>query len=190
MEFGVTYRFDVADFVQVNPAINRALAASVVAAMSPRPGVTITDLFCGIGNFSLVLARQGAMVKGYELSAGAVDRAQENAGLNALDHGCEFKVADLYDPSYAIPSGTQRLLLDPPRSGAGPHLARWLSGIELERVVYVSCNPATFASDAAVLQAHGFALMDVGVFDMFPQTAHVETLGIFVRSYPRPGALC
>jgi 23S rRNA (uracil1939-C5)-methyltransferase len=188
MEFGVTYRFDVADFVQVNPAINRALASSVAVALDPRPGITIADLFCGIGNFSLVLARHGAKVKGFEASAGAIERARENADLNGLEHRCEFDLADLYDSGYAIPAGTQRLLLDPPRSGAGPHLARWLSGTELERVVYVSCNPMTFASDAAVFEKQGFALIDVGVFDMFPQTAHVETLGVFVPSYSRTGA--
>jgi 23S rRNA (uracil1939-C5)-methyltransferase len=188
MEFGLTYRFDVADFVQVNPGINRTLASSVVAAMEPRPGITIADLFCGIGNFSLVLARQGATIRGYEASVGAIERARDNARLNGLEHRCEFDVADLYDSSHAIPTGTQRLLLDPPRSGAGPRLAGWLSGAELERVVYVSCNPTTFASDAAVLEAHGFALVDVGVFDMFPQTAHVETLGVFARSSSSAGA--
>lgn len=181
MEFGVTYRFDVADFVQVNPAINRALAVSVVGALEPEPGMVIADLFCGIGNFSLVLGRQGARVKGFEASAGAISRARENAQLNGLQHRCEFAVADLYDSRHAIPVDTRRLLLDPPRSGAGPQLARWLSRAELERVVYVSCNPTTFASDAAVLAGHGFALVDVGVFDMFPQTAHVETLGVFAR---------
>ncbi len=185
MEFGVTYRFDVADFVQVNPAINCALASSVVAALDPGPGIAIADLFCGIGNFSLVLARHGATVGGFEASAGAIERARENADLNGLDHRCEFDVADLYDSGHALPSGTQRLLLDPPRSGAGPHLARWLSETELERVVYVSCNPMTFASDAAVFEKQGFALVDVGVFDMFPQTAHVETLGVFVPSISR-----
>lgn len=189
MEFGVTYRFDVADFVQVNPVINRALASSVVIALQARPGTRVVDLFCGIGNFSLVIGRTGAMVKGFEVSAGAIERARENAQLNALGHRCEFAVADLYDSGHEIPSGTQRLLLDPPRSGAGPNLARWLSGAELERVVYVSCNPTTFASDAAVLVDHGFALIEVGIFDMFPQTAHVETLGLFVRPSAATGTL-
>ena len=121
------------------------------------------------------------MVKGYEASSGAIERAQANAVLNGLASRCEFRIADLYDPGYELPADAQQLLLDPPRSGAGPHLATWLRASALQRVAYVSCNPVTFASDAAIFESEGFTLSEVGIFDMFPHTAHVETLGVFVR---------
>jgi 23S rRNA (uracil1939-C5)-methyltransferase len=142
----------------------------------------VLDLFCGIGNFSLALARAGARVCGLESGAGAVERAWRNAALNGLGARAEFAVQDLYDsPGPALPDA-RLMLLDPPRSGAGPNLRHWVAGAGLERIAYVSCNPETFATDAAVLQQSGFHLADVGVFDMFPHTAHIETLGLFVRS--------
>jgi 23S rRNA (uracil1939-C5)-methyltransferase len=181
MDFGLTYRFQVTDFTQVNPYMNRSLASAVACALRPEPGTVVADLFCGIGNFSLVIARLGAVVKGYEASSGAIERAQANAVLNGLASRCEFRIADLYDPGYELPADAQQLLLDPPRSGAGPHLATWLRASALQRVAYVSCNPVTFASDAAIFESEGFTLSEVGIFDMFPHTAHVETLGVFVR---------
>jgi 23S rRNA (uracil1939-C5)-methyltransferase len=181
LDFGLTYRFSVTEFTQVNPTMNRTLATYVAAALGGEAGSVVADLFCGIGNFSLVAARQGFRLKGFELSAGAIASAQSNALLNGLASACEFRVTDLYDPDFELPGDAQQLLLDPPRSGAGPHLAEWLRSKALQRVIYVSCNPATFASDAAVLGGQGFALDEVGVFDMFPHTSHVETLGVFVR---------
>ena len=181
VDFGLTLRFHVSDFTQVNPHMNRVLANSVVAALRPRPGDLVVDLFCGIGNFSLVIARVGGRVIGVEASASAISAARSNARLNGVDSQCEFQVADLYDPGYEFPRDAQHLLLDPPRSGVGPHLVNWLRSRALQRVVYVSCNPETFASDAAVLVNHGFALAEVGIFDMFPHTSHVETLGVFAR---------
>ncbi len=186
-DFGLTYRFHVTDFTQINPYINRELARSVAIALNPAPGTVVADLFCGIGNFSLVLARLGAVVKGYEASAGAIASAQSNALLNGVTSQCEFQVADLYDPRYEIPRAAQQLLLDPPRSGAGPNLDVWLRSPALRRVAYVSCNPASFASDAAVLINRGFALREVGIFDMFPHTSHVETLGVFDRDVASSG---
>jgi len=187
IDFGLTYRFYVTDFIQVNPYMNRMLASSVACAVCPEPGIVVADLFCGIGNFSLVVARLGGLVKGYEANAGAIARAQTNAALNGLASRCEFRVADLYDPDYELPADVQQLLLDPPRSGAGPHLDVWLRSRALQRVVYISCNPVTFASDAAVLIKNGFTLAEVGIFDMFPHTSHVETLGVFVREAAQAG---
>lgn len=185
IDFGLTFRFDVTDFIQVNPFMNRVLASWVAAAVRPVAGAVVADLFCGIGNFSLVLARLGAHVLGFEVNAGAIARAEENAALNGLGSRCEFRVADLYDPIYELPADASQLLIDPPRSGAGPHLDAWLRSKTLQRVVYISCNPVTFASDAAVLVENGFTLGEVGVFDMFPYTSHVETLGVFSREPAR-----
>jgi len=184
-EFGLTYRFQVTDFTQVNPYMNRVLANRAALALQPDPEAVVADLFCGIGNFSLVMARLGAQVKGFEANAGAIERARANAALNGVASRCEFQVADLYDPAYELPDDARYLLLDPPRSGAGTNLAAWLRKRALERVVYVSCNPVTFASDAAVLIGQGFTLEEVGIFDMFPHTSHVETLGVFVRTPTR-----
>ena len=143
----------------------------------------VVDLFCGNGNFSLALARRGARVLGVEGSVESVARAQANAELNQLTNQTRFEAADLYGKEaahLALPESATGWVMDPPRSGAGPHLARWLTP-GLERIAYVSCQPATFAADARVLQDAGFNLTEVGIFDMFPQTAHVETLGVFQR---------
>jgi 23S rRNA (uracil1939-C5)-methyltransferase len=184
-EFGLCFEFLPTDFTQVNPFINRALVQRALLALAPRPGTVATDLFCGIGNFSLALARRGVHVHGRESAAGAVTRAAHNARLNGVAARAEFAVADLYDAACPDIPESDYLLLDPPRSGAGPNLERWAGSGRVERIVYVSCNPRTFAADAARLSGLGFTLQEVGAFDMFPHTAHVETLGLFVRS-PEP----
>lgn len=181
-DFGLLFEFQPTDFTQVNPWINRELVRAAVLALAVRPGDRVLDLFCGIGNFALALARAGGQVFGFESGAGAVERAWRNAALNGLGARAEFAVQDLYDsPGPALPAA-RLMLLDPPRSGAGPNLRRWVAGPGLERIAYVSCNPETFATDAAVLQQAGFRLAELGVFDMFPHTAHIETLGLFMRS--------
>ena len=106
-----------------------------------------------------------------------------NARHNGLAQRCEFAVQDLYDADCLNPGQADYLLLDPPRSGAGPNLAAWLRNTGASRVAYVSCSPTSFGKDAAVLKQSGFALEQVGIFDMFPNTAHVETLGIFQKSW-------
>lgn len=179
-DFGLHFEFEPTDFTQVNPVMNRALVRTAVAALGG--AVEVVDLFCGIGNFSLALARAGVSVHGMENAAGAVERARHNARRNGVSGWAEFSVADLYDARSPDPPESDCLLLDPPRSGAGVNLERWVAPARLERIVYVSCNPQTFATDAARLSGRGFALAEVGVFDMFPHTAHVETLGVFVRS--------
>ncbi|MEQ8857829.1 MAG: 23S rRNA (uracil(1939)-C(5))-methyltransferase RlmD [Pseudomonadales bacterium] len=180
-DFGLCFEFLPTDFTQVNPFMNRRLVRAAVLALAPHRGAMVNDLFCGIGNFSLALARAGLGVRGFESSPGAVARAGRNAALNGLSAQAEFALADLYDSRCPELPDARYLLLDPPRSGAGPNLERWVASRALERIVYVSCNPRTFASDAARLQSQGFTLQEVGVFDMFPHTAHVETLGCFVR---------
>jgi 23S rRNA (uracil1939-C5)-methyltransferase len=181
--FDLRFEFLPTDFTQVNPHVNRLLVDTVLATLDLPVGSPVIDLFCGIGNFSLALARRGFQVLGLEAAAGAVARAEHNAQRNDLQSRAQFGVADLHavgDRAVALPSA-RALVLDPPRSGAGPNLAAWCRTPDLEQIAYVSCNPETFASDAVVLAAAGFRLVNVRVFDMFPHTAHVETFGFFRR---------
>lgn len=183
-EHGLDFEFSVTDFIQVNAHINAALVRSVLAALDVRSGETVADLFCGIGNFSLPLARRGARVVGYEFAQESVERAAHNARRNGLSERTEFHQADLHTAGADIEMPQiSAALLDPPRSGAGPNLRHWLVP-SLARVAYVSCNPVTFATDAKVLVEQGYELQQVGIYDMFPHTAHVETLGLFVSTSP------
>lgn len=180
-DFGLLFRFAPLEFVQVNAAINRRLVRAAVRALADCGDVL--DLFCGLGNFSLALARAGHRVIGIEAGDTAVSRARENAALNGATGVTAFHAADLYGPAGETLPGIDAcdaLLLDPPRSGAGPNLRHWLRPT-IRKIVYVSCNPGTFASDAAVLRDSGFALAEAGVFDMFPRTGHVESFGVFER---------
>lgn len=180
-DYGLSFEFLPTDFTQVNPYVNRALVRGALLGLRPRHGARAVDLFCGIGNFSLAMARSGLRVHGFEAAAGAIDRARHNACRNGLSDRAEFALADLYDARCPDLPEAEYLLLDPPRSGAGANLSRWVASPVLERIVYVSCNPRTFSSDAVLLQQAGFVLDEVGIFDMFPHTAHVETLGVFTR---------
>ncbi|MEM7097066.1 MAG: 23S rRNA (uracil(1939)-C(5))-methyltransferase RlmD [Pseudomonadota bacterium] len=189
---GLDIKFEPHQFTQVNQGINQLMIDRAVGYIRPlvKPlldrgrRLEVVDLFCGIGNFSLPIARTGANVVGLEASADAIDMAQENAQANGV--AAEFAVADLYaqnmDPGHlAAISRADVIVLDPPRSGAGPALDQWLEAFPGNHVVYVSCNPKTFAVDATGLQNAGFALQEVGIFDMFPHTAHIETMGLFER---------
>ncbi|MEM1432801.1 MAG: 23S rRNA (uracil(1939)-C(5))-methyltransferase [Pseudomonadota bacterium] len=183
-DFGLSLEFAAQEFTQVNAAINARLVADVLALVGSGAGKTAVDLFCGIGNFSLALAARGYRVWGFEAAAGAVHRARDNARRNGFSGSSTFAVADLYDETSAPLPAADTLVLDPPRSGAGPALPRWLTqgaAAGLQQVAYVSCNPTTFATDARVFIDHGFELTRVGAYDMFPHTSHVETLGLFQR---------
>ena len=181
--FDLTLTFGALDFVQVNAPVNEALVARAVAALAPRPGESVLDLFCGLGNFSLALARRGARVSGVELGDAMVARARDNAARNGID-GAFFHAGDLTRPEEVasrLAAGVRRVLLDPPRSGAEAVVDALGAG-PVERVVYVSCNPATLARDAGVLvHRHGFRLRELAVVDMFPHTNHVESLSLFER---------
>jgi 23S rRNA (uracil1939-C5)-methyltransferase len=181
LDFGLTFRFHPAEFTQVNETMNGWLVRDAVAALEPHAGSRVLDLFCGNGNFSLPLARRGAMVMGFEGSASAVARARANAEFNDLDHRCEFRELNLYDAEPPETAGFDAILVDPPRSGFGPMLERWVMP-SVSRVVYVSCNPLTFADDARRLVLLGFELRRAGVYDMFPNTTHVESLAVFERN--------
>ncbi len=179
-EFGLKLSFKPADFTQVNPAVNRLLVSRAVRLLDPQPGERVADLFCGIGNFSLPIATRGAQVIGFEGSAPLVERARENAAANRLV--AQFEVADLLKPNLGHYGRFDKFLLDPPREGAIT-LVNSLPDEWPRRIVYVSCDPATLARDADVLVHHkGFRLSAAGVINMFPHTAHVESIALFERA--------
>jgi 23S rRNA (uracil1939-C5)-methyltransferase len=178
-EFGVRIAFQPADFTQVNPAVNRLLISRAIRLLDPQPGERVADLFCGIGNFTLPLAVRGAQVIGFEGSAPLVERARQNAAANNLV--AQFEVADLFRPNLDPWGPFDKFLLDPPREGA-ISLVHSLPDAWPRRIVYVACDPATLARDADVLvHAKGFRLSAAGVVNMFPHTAHVESIALFDR---------
>jgi len=182
-EFGVELAFGPSDFVQVNASMNRRMVARAVELLQPREGDRVLDLFCGLGNFTLPIASRGAVVVGVEGDADLVRRAGDNAARNGL-RNASFHLADLAVEPGAAPwlaGGYDKVLIDPPRSGAEailPHVVA--SGAN--RLVYVSCHPASLARDAGLLvHQHGFRLLGAGVMDMFPHTGHVESIALFER---------
>jgi 23S rRNA (uracil1939-C5)-methyltransferase len=182
-EFGVRLAFRPTDFTQVNHGVNRILVSRAVRLLDPRPGERVADLFCGLGNFSLPLATRGAEVTGFEASPELVQRARDNAALNGLR--VRFEAVDLYQAGIEGRihdfGPFDKLLIDPPREGA-VEIAKALPAAWPRRIVYVSCDPATLARDAGVLaHAKGFRLAAAGVVNMFPHTAHVESIALFER---------
>ncbi len=178
--FDVSLEFGPNEFIQVNSEMNHLLIAAVLKGLDLESEDRVVDLFCGIGNFSLPIARTAKSVLGFEISEAAVAQARRNAERNNLSKMARFLVSDLYRPTdNELAKTDYKMLLDPPRSGAGPELARFAN--RARRVAYVSCNPTTFAQDAAVLDQIGFQLESVQVFDMFPHTNHVEVVGSFGR---------
>lgn len=182
-EFDVTVHFRPTDFTQVNVASNRVLVRRALHLLDPHAGERIADLFCGLGNFSLPIARSGAFVIGVEGSESLVQRAGENARRNRLDGQCEFYAANLFEStedSLAAFGPFDKWLIDPPREGAFA-VVKAIERLQApRRIVYVSCNPATLARDAAVLiHQKGYVLKGAGVVNMFPQTTHVESIALF-----------
>lgn len=179
----LVFAFEPLDFTQVNAEINRRMVARALTYLDPQPADHVVDLFCGIGNFTLALAQRAGRVTGIEGERALIERAQANAAANGL-HNCSFLVADLAVPERGVasmPAGVTKLLLDPPRTGALAVVENLDFGT-IERVVYVSCNPVTLARDAAVLSGrHGYRLRETGILDMFPHTAHVESISVFER---------
>ncbi len=180
---GVRLEFEPTDFVQVNASINAAMVEQALRQLEPAPGDQVLDLFCGLGNFSLPLARRCAGVLGVEGDAGLIARAQRNAQRLGISN-LEFAVQDLFEPgTFGNWSSRrfQRVLLDPPRAGA-QHVMERMSQWGPERVVYISCHPGTLARDTRILvQDQGFILLAAGVMDMFPHTTHVESIAVFGR---------
>jgi len=178
-EFGVRIAFGPTDFTQVNHAVNRILVSRAVRLLDPRPGERIADLFCGLGNFSLPLAKMGAQVIGFEGSRALIELARRNAAANGLV--AQFEVLDLFKQDLGAFGRFDKLLIDPPREGA-IELVKSLGADWPRRIVYVSCDTATLSRDAAVLvHTKNFRLAAAGVANMFPHTAHVESVALFER---------
>ncbi|MEY2342148.1 23S rRNA (uracil(1939)-C(5))-methyltransferase RlmD [Acidithiobacillus sp. IBUN Pt1247-S3] len=182
-EYGLRLAFTPLVFTQVNASINPVLIRRAIALLDPQPGEHIADLFCGLGNFTLPIARAGAKVLGIEGERRLTALASANATANGLAAHTEFRCADLTQESLdEVLAGhpVRKLLIDPPRSGA----LEILKGIgpNIQRLVYVSCNPDTLARDANFLvQQLGFRLRSAGIVNMFPHTAHVESVALFER---------
>ncbi|MFM2318388.1 MAG: rRNA ((1939)-C(5))-methyltransferase RlmD [Pseudomonadota bacterium] len=181
--FDTRVQFAPLDFIQVNQALNRKMVIRALELLELKSTDTVLDLFCGLGNFTLPLARQAAQVIGVEGDAAMVERARAAAQANGIQntdyYACNLMADDLSKEPW-LKRSYDRILLDPPRAGAKeviPHLAK----LKAERMVYVSCDPATLARDAGELVNQGYKLVGAGVMDMFPHTAHVESIAVFVR---------
>jgi 23S rRNA (uracil1939-C5)-methyltransferase len=179
--FGVELEFTPTDFIQINGAVNEALVSRAVELLELTPSAAVLDLYCGIGNFTLALAKSAGRVAGVEGDAALVERARHNARRNAIENA-EFHAADLaqsLDPGVAwLRQPYSHVLLDPPRVGAREVLAA-VARLAPQRVLYISCHPGSLARDLGVLvHEHGFTLQAAGVLDMFPHTAHVESLAL------------
>jgi 23S rRNA (uracil1939-C5)-methyltransferase len=189
-EFDLTMPFAPSEFTQVNSALNRVMISRAMRLLDPQLGECIADFFCGLGNFTLPIARSGAQVLGIEGSAALVARAQQNAATNGLAGNTKFVAMNLFEMTeegFSALGKFDKLLIDPPRDGAlelvkaigcgnggGDNAPR--------RIVYVSCNPATLARDAQVLvEIHGYTLKAAGVMNMFPHTSHVESIAVFEK---------
>ncbi len=196
-EFGVHMPFKPTDFTQVNPHINRVLVARALRLLDVQPGDAVIDWFCGLGNFTLPLARQAQSVLGIEGSETLVERARANAAHNDLAARTRFEARNLFEIGMAdlVATGeARRWLVDPPREGAFA-LAKALADLHAapvagwqapQRIVYVSCNPATLARDAGLLvHQAGYRCSAAGVVNMFPHTAHVESMAVFDRDDQR-----
>lgn len=184
-EFGLTYPFKPNEFTQVNPQINQVMIRRAMQMLNPQAQEKIADFFCGIGNFTLPIARSGAQVLGLEGLANLVDRANESAALNQVNN-TRFGVADLFKMTPEALTGLGRFdkwLVDPPRDGAFELIKSLDASNRPQSIVYVSCNHATLARDAGVLvNEKGYTLKAAGVINMFPHTAHVESIALFTRT--------
>lgn len=186
---GLKFQFEPLDFIQVNGGLNQMMVMRALDLLDPQPGDSILDMFCGLGNFTLPLATRAANVMGIEGSEEMVGRGRMNASLNGLEN-VKFKNIDLYQPHDKAPWPTadyNKILLDPPRSGA-QELLPWIAVSKVERVLYISCNPETLARDADILvNQHDFSLQGAGILNMFPHTPHSEAIALFERKPPGAG---
>ncbi|OQS42931.1 23S rRNA (uracil(1939)-C(5))-methyltransferase RlmD [Chromobacterium haemolyticum] len=187
-EYRVEMPYYPTEFTQVNPEINAVMVARALKFLDPRPGERIADMFCGIGNFTLPIARSGAEVHGMEGSQPLVKRAVENATHNGLQDKVSYEMANLFEvteESFAALGRFDKMLVDPPRDGAVQLLKAITEDTAPKRIVYVSCNPATLARDANVLvHTKGYTLKAAGIINMFPHTAHVESVAWFEKTGP------
>ncbi len=182
-EFGIALEFEPHHFTQVNAGINRQMVAHATELLELTQDDQVLDLFCGLGNFSLAMARRAGFVTGVEGERDLVEWAQRNAACNDVVNVC-FAVADLageFGEQAWTRSSYDKILLDPPRSGALA-LLPGIAALQARQIVYVSCHPATLARDAGELvNVHGYKLESARAMDMFPHTSHVESIALFVR---------
>ncbi|WP_199610854.1 23S rRNA (uracil(1939)-C(5))-methyltransferase RlmD [Flocculibacter collagenilyticus] len=184
----ISIAFKPSDFIQVNAKINQRMVAQALAWLTLSKNDSVLDLFCGLGNFSLPLAQQVKNVVGIEGVEAMVEQAKANAKQNQIDN-CEFYHADLSQPLNVKSKNKSNpwysrqynaILLDPARAGA-QEVVKQISQFNSSRVLYVSCNPASFARDAKCMIEHGYKISKLGVVDMFPQTSHIETMALFTK---------
>lgn len=185
-EYDLVFPFMPTEFTQVNLAVNRMLVRRAMALLKPQPGERIADFFCGLGNFTLPIARSGASVLGMENSPALLQRARDNAVRNGLAALAQFREANLFGqtPEQLAALGRfDKWLVDPPRDGAVELIKAIGEESAPDRIVYVSCNPGTLARDAGILvQVKGYRVVAAGVANMFPHTAHIESIALFERS--------
>ena len=178
----IEIQFRPTDFTQINTGINEQMIARVLELLALEPSDRVLDLFCGLGNFTLPMARQAGSVAGVEGESGLVSRARDNALLNGIENATFYtaNLAEDHTGTSWVGEGYNKVLLDPPRSGAA-EIMDVLGNIAPQCIVYVSCHPGSLARDAGVLvNDKGYRLLSAGVMDMFPHTAHVESIALFV----------
>lgn len=183
-EFGITMPFAPSEFTQVNSALNRVMVSRAMRLLAPQAGERIADFFCGLGNFTLPIARSGAQVVGIEGSAALVARARQNAASNGLADNTVYMAMNLFEmtaEAFAKLGRFDKILIDPPRDGAMELVKSLGAENAPRRIVYVSCSPATLARDAAELVQRGYVLKSAGVMNMFPHTSHVESIALFEK---------
>ena len=185
-EFNLEMPYQPTEFTQVNHRVNEVMMSRAMALLQPAAGEKIADMFCGLGNFSLPIARSGAEVLGVEGSEALVARAKQNAEFNGLSHLCTFAAANLFKQNEIDIQNWQKYnkwLIDPPRDGAFELLNSLSGSLKTpQKIVYVSCKPATLARDAEVLIAKGYSLKSAGVLNMFAHTSHVESIALFEKN--------
>lgn len=185
-EYALTYPFKPNEFTQVNPQINQVMVRRAMQLLNPQKDERIADFFCGIGNFTLPIARSGASVLGLEGLDNLVARAVESATLNGLEHTTQIGVSDLFKMTTEALTGLghfDKWLVDPPRDGAFELVKALDETNSPQCIVYVSCNPATLARDADVLvNEKGYVMSAAGVMNMFPHTTHVESIALFTKA--------
>ena len=183
-DFNLKMSFEVGGFTQVNAKLNNLMVKRAMDLLQPSQGERIADLFCGLGNFTLPIARSGAQVLGVEGLSDLVNRAKQNAMANHCQRYVDFRVADLFKVNHSALDdwcNVDKVLLDPPRAGAHAVIEMLTQARRLQRIVYVSCNPATFVRDAALLVGKGYRFKSLGIMNLFSQTAHIESIGCFDR---------
>lgn len=181
-QFNLTFSFHPAQFTQINHTINQQMVSQAIALLNLQPTDQVLDLFCGIGNFTLAASRQAQKVTGVEGDASAILQAQKNAVQNNI-HNTEFHVANLFEACHELAwarAHYDKIILDPPRSGA-EEIIKLMHFWNPKAILYVSCNPATFVRDAALLKEKNYHLNKFSMMDMFPHTQHAEVMGLFIR---------